>query len=135
MTRVARWQRGDATLWRVVDQWLAGDPPAQEFADNERRRVVRLRTDRGEDVVVKRFFPRRGQRRGIGVARRLFAWSSARLEWRALSHLRSAGLNVPEPLALAQLEDGGELVMLSFVSGVPLAEALTGAPFRLGGEH
>jgi tRNA A-37 threonylcarbamoyl transferase component Bud32 len=124
MTRVTRWKRGDATLWTVVEEWLAGSPPVQEFADHQRRKVVRLRTDPGVDVVVKRFLPQRRLQRLIGAGRRLLAMSGAQREWRALSRLRSAGASVPEPLALAKLHDGGELLVVSFVPGRPLADAL-----------
>ena len=127
MTRVARWKRGNATLWRVVDEWLAGGPPAQELAESERRKVVRLRTDEGGDLVVKRFLPKRGVQRLIGVAQRGLALSSGQREWRALSRLRSVGSNVPAPLALALLDDGGELLISSFIEGTPLLECLAGA--------
>ena len=126
MTRVARWRRGDATLWKGVDQWLAGDPAARDIADNERRRVALLRTDAGLEVIVKRFLPRRGLQRLIAAGRRRLAQSSARREWRALARLRSVGSSVPEPLALAQLQDGGEVLVLSYVRGVPLQQALGG---------
>jgi len=124
VTRVARWKRGDATLWKVVDQWLAGAPAAQEFASNERRQVVRLRSEQGVEVVVKRFLPRHRVQRLINRGRRALGQSPAQKEWRALSRLRSVGLNVPDLLALARLQDGGELLVLRFIPGIALEEAL-----------
>lgn len=131
MTRVARWQQGNATLWQVVEEWLSGTPPVQELTTNERRRVVRLRTEGGADLVVKRFLPKHRIERVVGAARRVLNQSSAHREWRALSRLRAVGANVPEPLALAQLRDGGELLILSFIAGKPLPEWLaSNAPSR-----
>jgi tRNA A-37 threonylcarbamoyl transferase component Bud32 len=92
--------------------------------DNPRRRLVRLATSGGDPLLVKQFRLGTGRHAWREALKERMGRSPAAREWRALRRLLAAGVSVPEPLALARLEDGDRLLVLRYVEGRPLKEAL-----------
>ncbi len=107
----------------AVEAWLRGAREASVLRDNPRRALVRL-TGAGGDLLVKRF------RAGSGRHARREWWkarlgrSPAARELAGLRRLHERGIPVPEPLALGELDDGDRLLVMRYVEGTPLAEAL-----------
>jgi tRNA A-37 threonylcarbamoyl transferase component Bud32 len=130
VTPAPRWRAGGREAQQVVEAWLAGGATgAHELRDNPRRRLVRLDTASGAAgaLLVKQFRAASGRHR---LRERVKAWlgrAPAVREWRALVALHAAGAPVPEPLALGFLRDGDPLLVLRFVDGRPLADALRDA--------
>jgi len=92
--------------------------------DNPRRRLVRLSTASGDSLLLKQFRLGTGRHAWREALKERIGRSPAAREWRALRRLRAAGVSVPEPLALARLEDGDRLLVLRYVEGRPLRDAL-----------
>ncbi len=113
-----------------VEAWLRGEsasgahPPAEVLRDNPRRRLVRLPASGGCSLLVKQFRLGTGRHALREALKEWIGRSPAVREWRALLALRAAGVCVPEPLALARLADGDRLLVLRFVAGRPLKDAL-----------
>jgi tRNA A-37 threonylcarbamoyl transferase component Bud32 len=103
---------------------LAAGPRAEVLRDNPRRRLVRLRGSAGGALLVKEFRLGTGRHALREALKERIGRSPAVREWRALSALRAARVSVPEPLALARLEDGDRLLVLRYVDGRPLKDAL-----------
>lgn len=118
------WRHGDAELRALVESHLESDSVAAEvMAENERRRLVTLRTPGGGRWILKHFARPSRRRAARGIAQALGA-SPAEREWRALADLHRRGLAVPEPLGLARLSRGEWLLVLARLEGVPLAQRL-----------
>ncbi|HME69832.1 MAG TPA: lipopolysaccharide kinase InaA family protein [Myxococcota bacterium] len=119
----------------TVEAWLGGGsafttgPQAEVLHDNPRRRLVRLPTSDGAFLLVKQFRLGTGRHALREALKERIGRSPAVREWRALQRLRAAGVCVPEPLALARLADGDRLLVLRYVEGRPLKDALC-APRR-----
>jgi tRNA A-37 threonylcarbamoyl transferase component Bud32 len=131
MTRV-RWRRGEARAREVVERWLAGDSAAgRVLRDNPRRRLIRLRDPVGGDLLVKHFRAASGRHPWREWLKARIGRGQGEREERALRALRAAGVAVPEPLALGVLPEGDVLLVLRFLPGLPLADALAApAPER-----
>ena len=109
-----------------VEAWLRGDADARAevLRDNPRRRLVRLSTPGAGALLVKQFRLGTGRHALREALKERIGYSPAVREWRALLSLRAARVSVPEPLALARLEDGDRLLVLRYVAGRPLLGAL-----------
>jgi len=130
------WLEGDEQTRDRVYRWLVdehADKHAHVLAESPRRRLVLLTcADAGGsgagDLLVKHF---RGglERHRLREALKLrLGLTAVRREWRMLQRLWQRGLAVPRPLGRARLRDGGEILVLEYIHGRSLAEALTDSP-------
>jgi len=125
-----RWEAGELAVRAEVEAWLRGEaarptgPRAEVLRDNPRRRLVRLSTSGGRALLVKQFRLGTGRHALREALKERIGRSPAVREWRALRSLRAARVSVAEPLGLARLEDGDRLLVLGYVHGLPLKEAL-----------
>jgi tRNA A-37 threonylcarbamoyl transferase component Bud32 len=130
MTR-ARWRSGEAGVRAALERWLAAGagagPGARVLRDNPRRRIVQLAAP-GGDLLVKHFRVASGRHPWRERAKALLGRGQAEREERALRALRAAGVPVAEPLALGVLPGGDALLVLRFLDGVPLEDALAAPP-------
>jgi tRNA A-37 threonylcarbamoyl transferase component Bud32 len=126
MTAV-RWRSGAAPVRAAVERWLAGaaGADARLLRDNARRRLVALRDPAAGELLLKQFRAASGRHPRRERLKALLGRGQAEREERALRALHAAGARVPEPLALGALADGDALLVLRFLPGVPLEEALT----------
>lgn len=124
MRPVRRWRDAGAEVREAVEGWLAGTRAGDELRDNPRRRIARVDTSGGRALALKQFRGASGRHafRERWKARAGFA--PAAREARALARARAGGAPVAEPLGLAELASGDRLLVLGFVDGIPLAEAL-----------
>lgn len=119
-----RWLAGAPDVRRAVERWHAGELAAEVLRESPRRRLLRLRDSGAGDLLVKHF------RLASGGHRRREAWkarlgrSPADREHRVLAALRARGVDVPAPLGLAVLPEGDRLLVIPFLAGTTLAEAL-----------
>jgi tRNA A-37 threonylcarbamoyl transferase component Bud32 len=95
---------------------------AARLHENARRLLLRADLEGFGSVAIKRFRADRHLTRER--LKRALGRSPAEREWRALRALHAAGAAVPEPLALARVAGGDAILVLRFVAGVPLAQAL-----------
>jgi tRNA A-37 threonylcarbamoyl transferase component Bud32 len=114
----------DVEVWLRGEGTLATHSPAEVLRDNPRRRLVRLPASGGGTLLVKQFRLGTGRHALREALKERIGRSPAVREWRALLSLRAARVCVPEPLALARLADGDRLLVLRFVEGRPLKDAL-----------
>jgi tRNA A-37 threonylcarbamoyl transferase component Bud32 len=114
------WTRGDAALAHEVEASLAHSECLHE---NARRAIFRVRLP-GRSVLVKQFRVGSGRHPLRERWKARIGRAPAEREWRALVALRAAGLPVPAPLALGAQPDGDRLLVLEWIDGVPLAQAL-----------
>lgn len=131
MTR-PRWRSGGDAVQGAVERWLAqapGAPEARVLHDNPRRRVVALAGGEAGELLVKHFRLGSGRHRLRDRWKVRLGWSPAEREEGALRALHDAGVAVPEPLGRAELDGGDALLVLRFLPGVSLLEALA-APAR-----
>jgi len=128
----ARWRSGSPAVRAAVERWLAGAPGAPEarvLHDNPRRRLVALRDREAGALLVKQFRLGSGRHRARDAWKARLGASPARREERALRALHAAKVPVAEPLGRARLPDGDAILVLRYLPGVPLVEALA-APAR-----
>lgn len=122
------WGEGDPAARSAVAAWLAGGLHARVLADHARRRLLRIDAPGAGALLVKHFrvTSARHARREAWKAR--LRLGPADREWRRAVSLRRAGVPVPEPLAHGALPGGDRLVVLGWIEGEPLAEALRRPP-------
>ena len=131
MNATLRWLAGDPDLRKTLEPDLV-DPEAagtryEVLRDRAaRRRLARLQLADGESLLLKHYYQRGGHHPIRDGLKRRVGLDTARREWRWLSRLHAAGVPVPEPRALIELPDGDRVLAMSFLSGRPLAEALSG---------
>jgi len=111
-----------------VESWLHGRARGDVLRDNARRRLVRLPASHGGALLVKQFRLGTGRHALREALKERIGRSPAVREWRALRALHAAGVRVPEPLGLVRVADGDRLLVLRYVEGQPLKEALAGPP-------
>lgn len=119
MTAV-RWTHGDVAIGRAIEALL---PDALPLRDSKSRTLWHVR-DGSLDVAVKRFRVGSGRHVWRERMKAVIGRAPARREWNALIAVRAAGIAAPEPLALGTLSDGDRLLVMRWVDGRPLAEAL-----------
>jgi len=124
MTRVGRWRHGSPEVREAVEAWLAGTRAGADLRDNPRRRLVRVETADGRTLAVKQFRSASGRHATRERWKARLGFAPADREARALARAHAAGAPVADPLGLAVLASGDPLLVLGFVEGVPLAEAL-----------
>jgi tRNA A-37 threonylcarbamoyl transferase component Bud32 len=118
-----RFHAGDPAVRQALEDWLAGRADGRVIADNRRRRLVRLEAPGVGPVLVKQFRPPR-RHRIRETAKALVGHSPVDREWAALGALHQAGVAVPAPLARADLSGGDGLVVMGWLEGLPLRDAL-----------
>lgn len=124
------WRDADSELRRRFDRLDGGDSDSATIvAESARRRLILLRSSpvremAGEQPLLIKHY-RVGPRRRLSA--RVKAWlgsSGADREWAALRELHARGLSVPEPLGLGSLPRGERVLVMEFVEGRPLEDAL-----------
>jgi tRNA A-37 threonylcarbamoyl transferase component Bud32 len=120
--REVRWTDGDVAVGAAVAAALAGSE-VRVLRESGPRRVLVLKLLE-HPVVVKWFRVGSGAHPWRERVKARLGHAPAQREWRALAALLRAGLPVPEPLALGVLPDGDRLLVMRWVPGVPLADAL-----------
>ena len=125
-----RWIAGDPAVRTVVEDWWV-DPDraaakAEVLRDNPRRRLVRLDSVRVGPLLIKHYRLGSGRHR---LRERVKAWlrrSPPDREFRTLVRLREAGVAVPPALARGSLPGGDRIIVVRFVEGMDLGEAIAG---------
>jgi tRNA A-37 threonylcarbamoyl transferase component Bud32 len=112
----------------LLDPARAGDALTLLREQPGHRRLVRARLASGQRVFLKHFVRRRGRHRLREAWKRALGLEAARREWRALVALHARGVAVPEPLALAELDDGELVIATRFLEGRTLKQALAEQP-------
>lgn len=107
--------------------WRDGAGGGAVLHDNPRRRLVRLSGPDG-DRIVKQFRLGSGRHATRDRWKARLGTSPGRREALLLAALREAGVPVPEPLAFGVAEGGDELLVLPFLEGMPLDQALRRPP-------
>ena len=128
-----RWLAGDPALCDALTPLLldpahAGDALAWLREQPGHRRLARARLASGERVFLKFFARDPGRHRLREAWKRALGLEAARREWRALGALHARGIAVPEPLALAELQDGGLVIATRYVEGRTLKQTLAEQP-------
>ena len=118
----------DALAPLLLDPARAGDALTLLREQPGHRRLVRARLASGQLVFLKHFARRRGRHRLREACKRIFGLEAARREWRALVALHARGVAVPEPLALAELDDGELVIATRFLEGRTLKQTLAEPP-------
>lgn len=125
-----RWRSGSAAVRAAVERWLADEAGAgaELLRDNPRRRLVVVRDAAAGELLVKQFRVASGRHALRERWKARFGAGQADQEARALAALRGAGAAVPELLAHGVLAGGDALLVLPYLSGVALDDALAQPP-------
>lgn len=127
MSEPVRWRTVSPGVRAEIERWVqagAGPGPGAELLrDNRRRRLLRLRGSGGH-LLIKHFRVASGRHPLREHLKAGLGRSPARREWLHLRHLHARGVPVAEPLAWGVLPDGDRLLVLRFVPGRDLDEAL-----------
>lgn len=121
------WLEGDPGLGPELLRFIEQPAPGSCWRDDALRRVGRLE---GNTAVVKLFRAGSGANPLRERLRALARSGPAEREWRALRALHAAGAAVPRPIGLARLARGDRALVVAYVEGIPLGEALEAASAR-----
>ncbi|HEB90371.1 MAG TPA: hypothetical protein ENI85_12440, partial [Deltaproteobacteria bacterium] len=131
MTGPIDWRAGEPEFRRRLERDLARSPGSDGLLHQNARRTVRrvsLRPpDRKEALPIPAIVKiHHGATGHHALRERMKGWidrSPAGREWSALQRLHGAGVPVPQPLARGRLSNGDEILVMSDLGGVPLADA------------
>lgn len=128
-----RWLAGDRALCDALGSLLrdpaqAGDALTLLREQPGHRRLLRARLASGQPVFLKHFTRTRGRHPLREAWKRAFGLEAARREWRALVALHARGVAVPEPLVLAEFEQGGLVLATRLLEGRTLKQTLAESP-------
>lgn len=125
MSPRVRWEAAEPAAQRAVERWLeTGDGAV--LHDGAQRRIVRIASSCGADLLVKHFRVGSGSHPWRDRLRALAGQSPADREWRALRALSRAELAVPRPRALGTLANGDRLLAMEYVDAARLCDAMVG---------
>jgi len=129
-----QWASGSEEVRAAVEGALLGNldtnPTVEILRDNPRRRIFNLRDPDAQPLFVKQYRVATGRHRLRERIKDLLRQSPAERELRALRHLFSAGLAVPEPLGFGRLDTGDYLLVLPCYEGSSLELSPRGERWR-----
>lgn len=121
-----RWTRGDPALGQAACTAIAAGA-ATSLRDDTRRVLWRVPLEDGCSVLVKQFRVGSSRHALRERVKAILGHAPADREWRHLAALHGLGVDVPEPLALGTRGDGDRLLVLAWIEGLSLADALHGS--------
>lgn len=122
------WQAGDIerrhALEELARRLLANDPRIEVVHEKPgRRRIATGTLTSGQRCLLKHYFADAARTTTKRLLARLGASTAAR-EFANLRRLQRRGVTVPAPLGYLRSDTGDEVLVLPFLAGVPLPEAL-----------
>ncbi|MFK7898357.1 MAG: lipopolysaccharide kinase InaA family protein [Myxococcota bacterium] len=134
-----RWKTGEPGLVAEIDRCLEDGLGRKTRLHHTPRRSVYKLGLAGDDtsgprgIALKIHHRRPGKHTLRDGLKRALGQSSARREWQSLGRLQSIGVPVPGPLAWGRLPNGDEVVVCTFIEGIPLLDCLPTADEAMQG--